>query len=163
MGLTLFKPGQAKVTYVHSDDENYSGCKKKKDTTKYLDEITDGFDCTVITKVIPPIVVIKDPENQNHYVYDGNVRAGYANRKGLTLRAIVISTQSELDEYLKLNPRCWFSINDFDELLSYMRRWAEHPYEDQPIPADMSEMLERRRIINQQNRDFELFGPDDDD
>jgi len=60
-------------------------------------------------------------------VYDGNTRVQFARKIGSSLMAIIITCQADLDEYLSRIPPSWFGIRDFNELLEYMRIYAQYP------------------------------------
>lgn len=119
---------------------------------------------------IPPIVAIRDPETGRLLVYDGNKRVGYCKAHNHPLRAIVLTTEEGLRDYLVGTdgirfgrPQQWFGFLAFSQLLPFMRSYAEL-IRTGVEPEGFSELTRRLEFDNKQyHREHELFGYDDDE
>lgn len=119
---------------------------------------------------IPPIVVIRDPENGQLLVYDGNKRVGYFRNHSHMLRAIVLSTEEEFKDHLYATnmvsfgrARQWFGHMEFSLFLPLMRTYAEWIRTGVAPEGFFDRYHEMQEANHWYVREHELFGYDDDE
>lgn len=160
MTETIARANDLTVAFVHCSNPFCKNCRKKEQTTSWLDgqfDASDGYQ-----ESVPPVTAVLDPLDERLLVYDGNVRTNHATRHNRALRILIVSTQQEFNEYLRNHPTLWFGITNFDELLSFMRIYAAYPIDEQPLPEPLKSKVEWKlcEMIEHQQREF--FGSDDD-
>jgi hypothetical protein len=159
MKTEVIDPFVVRITYAHCNDPNCKYCSKKQKTMKYLSE---NFDQET-SKLIPPIVVVQDPQTKEFLVYDGNIRVQFARGNGFPLMAIIITSQADLDEYLSKSPPSWFGIRNFNELLEYMRIYAQYPDPTAERPSELEVKVRKKYYEYMNSRRDQIYGWYDDD
>lgn len=111
------------VTAIHCTDPECHKCQRKMSTRPYLQQMFEEGR----TAEIPAVCAVRDTQDNRLLVYDGSSRTSHAQANGYSLRAYIITTEEELDEYCLAYNRLWFDIRSISELLEYMRIYAEYP------------------------------------
>jgi hypothetical protein len=146
-------------TFIHCTNPGCANGRKKIKTTAWLNQMLSDGKCSEI----PAMTAVRDDESARLLVYDGNIRQAHALENDYPLKALILASQADLDEYRKTRPTCWFRIADWSELLKFMRMYAEYPGDEQEIPAAFREMLANKQHEIYLERERDLFGPDDDE
>lgn len=155
---------QLTVTFIHCTSCPCASAEKFKETTNWLNtQWQEGN-----WEHIPPIIAVCDPDSKKLLIYDGNIRYHFAVEKDLQLKVMIINKQEELNEYFKNYPKCWFNIEDFNELLEIMGIYVAYPHEHGDIPADLkAKVMEKYYQFQQrqkrEQRRGQMFGWTDDD
>ena len=166
--LNFFDPAEIKVTVIHCLDPKCGRCSEARQTWHWLDEQLVENN----TENLPAIIAVRDPQNKQLMVYDGNTRVAHARQNGYKLSALVIASPADLTEFLSTHTACWFGIEDWLELLDFMRIYAGapdiHSFDDmspESIQKIRNKMAERQRLAVQLHREEmnKLFGWHDDD
>jgi len=140
MRKEVVDPFVVRITYTYCNDPNCKHCARKQKTLKWLSE---NFNQNNFQE-IPPIVLVQDPETKELLVYDGNIRVLFARENGFSLNAIILTSQTDLNEYLSRNLPLWFRIRNFNEILEYMRIYAQYPDPTGEMPPHLKAKVEKK-------------------
>jgi hypothetical protein len=110
-------PLELKLTYKHNSND-----WRRKSVWEWLDKLASEQR----GEQIPHITAVRDPNNTNLLVYDGNIRTAHATYKNYDLQVDIISNQGDLCEYAKGNALRWFGMSDFSEMLGYLRIYVTY-------------------------------------
>jgi hypothetical protein len=173
MDENLISPLELKVTFVHNDNEKVRGTfqyldslYKKGDLEKlrhldknFLKLRKDGnfLFCETMHKE-DLITAVKDPDNGDLFVYDGNKRVRHAVSNNYEVMVRIIINQTDLDSYLKDFEIKWFGIEDFSELMDLMRSYSQNPREDGTISDDFKAKISKAYYKMRDKKEVELFG-----
>ena len=141
----IMSPLEVKVTFIHDPTS-----KELKKTMDWLDErVASGN-----LHNIPAIIAVYDRQTRDHFVYDGNKRTAHARDNNYHITARVMKTQQDLTNFIKNETACWFSIDNFNKLLTYMRAYSKTPRYDEITP-EIKSMVTSQRKNNQQQLFFD--------
>jgi len=150
----ILPPSELKATYIHNREN-----EKRKKTWEWLDQMLSEEK----HHDVPTITAVSDPDTGELLVYNGNIRVAHATQNNYNLKTGIISDQDDLDEYLKDNPKLWFGITDFRELIKYIRIYAKYPEENEEVPEEMSLKIRSKHQEWEYKQRKEFFGWYDDD
>lgn len=160
----VIAPDQLTVTFIHGDEPACRSYGEKVKTMAFLDKVLAEHGPEKIKDIIPPVTAILDPEGNRLLIYDGNKRTRHAKEKGYSLRVIILTSPEDLENYFRDHDVLWFKITDFDELLKFMRMYAQYPRENDPnIPEEWRRKIEEKHLEDQGQQEIDLFWPDDDE
>ena len=154
---------QFAITFLHGG-KNCQSYDKKIRTIAFLDQIFDKHGPKKMKDLVPPVTAVLDPEGDKLLLYDGNIRLCHAREKDYSLRAIVLTSPDDLFNYCQNHDVLWFRIRDFNELLEFMRIYAQYPREDDPdLPAYWRQKIDAKYWEDQKEQEIKMFGYDDDE
>ena len=162
MRIETIDTSVVRVTFIHCTYPKCSHCAHEQKTLAWLLENFNQYNAGEIL----PIVVVQDPKTRELMVYDGNIRTDFAKQKGIQLKAVVLTSQADLEQYLSNNSLSWFGIRDFAELLEYMRIYVQYPNAEEKMPPDLEAKIRAKDLKDRadlQRQRNEMYGWYDDD
>jgi len=162
----ICKAEQLTFTMIHGDDpQSKHGQKKTKEFTR-LNQLLNDHGHEAMKEVLLPIVAVRDPVDNRLLIYSGNIETLHALENNYELRLIILFSQEDLTDYLKDHPALWFEIEDLNELLKFMRIYAQYPELDKQaveMPKEFQEMITAKRVHQESVMMYKFFHTFDDD
>ncbi|MEM0465287.1 MAG: hypothetical protein QXW97_01135 [Candidatus Pacearchaeota archaeon] len=147
----IISPFELKLTFIHSKNN-----EKKIETWSWLEENylkgnleeilnpiesvlkNDGCGRMYFEDKVSSITAAQDPGDLRLLVYDGNIRTLHARKRKYNVKVKIMKDQSDLEEYINNFEIKWFGIDEFGELIKFMRIYADYPYEDSFIDSSFN-------------------------